>query len=141
MSQREDRLRAQARERYLRNQERLNRFKVRPPSNADALAEINAGMTEGQAAAQRALGEIAGNPDAGMRRVAEGHRESGGTPERLSEEEAMEQFVDRVSSDPALLEKLTPSQRMAYQMRLNERKLQVEIAAEEEAEATASGDA
>lgn len=129
MSQRQDRLRLEARSRHRQQQERINRGKVRVPSNDDALAEIAAGMAaqgEDKAAAQAAL---LADKDAGAARLRQAERD--GMPEQENPWDTSEAFVDRVLADPELEKSLTAQQRLAIGHRLAERKLQQEIAEED----------
>jgi hypothetical protein len=133
MSQREDRLKADARARYQRQQERINRGQVKVPSNDEALRELAEGMAasgQDKAAVQAAL---EADQDAGKARLRTAPRDE--EHEREDPWVTSEAFVDRVLADPELEKSLTSLQRLAVGHRLDERKLQAEIAAEEAANA------
>jgi hypothetical protein len=102
MTGRLERLREQARHRQRQEQERINRGKVKPPSNDDALAKI--GATQGTSGADNAaaLAKLATQNMTGIESLVEGHRANGETPEQLTPNEAVERFIDQIIADPKL---------------------------------------
>jgi hypothetical protein len=114
-----------------RQQRLIDEGKIRPPSNADALGEIAAGMRasgENAAAAQAAL---RADQDAGKERLRQAPRDD--MPEPETEQERMDRFVDHAMSDKAFYDTLSAQQRIGIGHRLRDRELEAKVREEDAA--------